>query len=122
MSIQYSENYTSINTISATATSEVYDVSKRQLVSIQFLCNTYSSGNGVFTINASNDGINYYPISFLDASATAVGTQVTSKTLSSASTGSNTAIAIVNPSFRYLTVTTTITGTGTYSFTLEAKG
>ena len=120
MSIQYSDNATMLDAVASTTTSQIYDVSKRQLVSIQFTATTYSSGAGTFSISASNDGTNWVNnIAFLDATATATGTSVTQKAVNATATP---AIAIVNPSFRYLTVTCSVAGTGTYSATLEAKG
>ena len=119
MSIQYSDNVKMHDAIKATATSEAFDVSKRQLVSIQFICNLYASGSGVFTIDASNDGVHWVTgISFLDAKATAVGTQVVSKTITSTSSE----LAIVNPSYKLLRVVATITGTDSYSVILQSKG
>ena len=114
MSIQFSDNVTMLDAVAATTTSETFDISKRQLVSIQFIADT---GLSVFTIDASNDGTNWVTgIAFLDSKATATGTSVTSKSVSS-----STAMAIVNPSFRYIRVVATYTS-GTASAVLESKG
>ena len=119
MSIQYTDQVILHDGISSTATSQPYDVSKRQLVSVQFTCNTYTSGGGIFTIDASNNGTDWVTgIAFLDSKATATGTSVVSKTVSSASAQ----LAIVPPNYAYIRVVCTISGTGTYTATLEAKG
>ena len=119
MSIQFSDNVKMHDAITATATSEAFDVSKRQLVSIQFICNGYHSGSGVFTIDASDDGVNWVTgISFLDAKATAQATNVVSKTI----TATSSEIAIVNPCYKLIRVVVTITGTDSYSVVLMAKG
>ena len=119
MGITYTDQVKMHDAITATATSQAFDVSKRQLVSIQFICNGYHSGSGVFTIDASDDGVNWVTgIAFLDSKATATGTSVVSKTVSSASAQ----LAIVPPNYAYIRVVCTISGTGTYTATLEAKG
>jgi len=119
MSIQFTDQVVLHNAIATTATSEAYDVSKRQLVSIQFTCNTYTSGGGIFTIDASNNGTDWVTgIAFLDSKATTTGTSVVTKTVSSASSQ----LAIVPPNYAYIRVVCTISGTGTYSATIEAKG
>ena len=120
MSIQYSDNATMLDAVASTTTSEIYDVSKRQLVSIQFTATTYSSGSGTFSISASNDGTNFVSnVAFLDAVSTTPTTLVIQKAITATATPG---IAILNPSFRYIKVTCTVAGTGTYTATLEAKG
>jgi hypothetical protein len=119
MSIQFSDNVTMLDAITATKTSEAFDVSKRQLVSIQFICNLYASGSGTFTIDASNDGTHWVTgIAFLDSKQTTTGTSVVSKVITSTSSE----LAIVNPSYKLLRVVATIVGTDSYSVILESKG
>lgn len=114
MSIQYSDNLVMLNAVVATTTSEAFDVSKRQLISIQFIA---SGGTSVFTIDASNDGVNWVTsIAFLDSASTATGTSVVSK-----SVASTTALATVNPSFRFIRVVATL-ASGTATAVLESKG
>ena len=119
MSIQFTDQVKMHDAITATATSQAFDVSKRQLVSIQFICNGYHSGSGVFTIDASDDGVNWVTgIAFLDSNATATETSVVSKTITSTSSE----LAIVPPVYAYVRVVATITGTDSYSVILESKG
>jgi hypothetical protein len=120
MSIQFSNSETMLDAVATTTTSEIWDVSKRQLLSVEFVANTYSSGSGTFSISVSNDGVNFVSnIAFLDATAIATGTSVTQKAISATATP---AMAIIDPSFRYIKVTCTVAGTGTYSAFLESKG
>lgn len=116
MSIQFTDNYSVFNgTVTATTTSTAIDVSKRQLVSLQFIA---AGGSSVFTIDASNDGSTWTTgIAFLNATATATGTSV----VTSGSLSSTSMIAIVPPNFRYIRVVATYTS-GTADAILEAKG
>ena len=117
MSIQFTDNYSVFNgTVASTTTSTAIDVSKRQLVSLQFIA---AGGSSVFTIDASDDGVNWVTgIAFLDSKATATGTSVVSKTITSTSSE----LAIVPPVYAYVRVVATIVGTDSYSVILESKG
>lgn len=119
MSLPYTDNITMLNAVTATTTSTAYDLSKRQQITATFTAASITSGNGVFTIDASNDGTNWVTgISFRDSKATAVSTWVTSKTISA--NGSEG--AIIQPGFRYYRVVCTRTTDGTYSAVIEAAG
>ena len=120
MSIQFSNSEPMLSAVSTTTTSEIWDVSKRQLLSVEFVANTYSSGSGTFSISASNDGVNFVSnIGFIDAVSTTPTTLVTQKAVTATATP---AMAIIDPSFRYIKVTCTVAGTGTYSAYMQSKG
>lgn len=113
---------TGINAITATGTTTgtVLDVSMREQLSAVFTCANHSSGNGVFSIDASDDGTNWVTgIAFVDATATASTTYVTSKTLNS-----NTSAAIYLPlfPFRFVRIVLVVTTDGTYTATAAAQG
>ncbi len=123
MSLPYTTNAKMLNAITTAGlnTSEAFDVSKRQLVTVQFVAADISSGNGVFTIDGSDsnvDSAKWTRISFLDATQTDVATYAVSTTLNS----NTTAGAIVKPGWRYIRVNCTITTDGTYSAILECAG
>ena len=114
MSLPFTDNVIVINAVGATTTSEAYDISKRQQVTVQFIS---AGGTSVFTIDASNDGTNWITgISFLDAKATTVGTYVVSKSVASTTEG-----ARVTPGFRFIRVVATWTS-GTATAVLECAG
>lgn len=75
MSIVYTDNTKIIDAVGQTTTSSMYDISKRQLVTCQFIT---SGGTSVFSVDVSNDGTNWVAgVAFLDAAATASATYVT---------------------------------------------
>lgn len=114
MSLPYTDNVLLIDAVGKTTTSSAYDISKRQQVTVEF----FTTGTGVFTIDVSNDNTNWITgVAFLDAKATAVGTFVTSKTVTSAAAEG----AIVTPGFRYLRVAVTAQG-GNSSAVLQTAG
>ena len=97
----------------ATTTSAGIPIEPYQDITIQFLAAAISSGNGVFTIDGSNDGQNWVTgISFQDVTATASATYVTSKTLSSNTTAAG---YLRNCGFKLIRVVVTVTTDGSYS-------
>ena len=113
MSLPFTDAIVMLNAKSTTSTSEGFDVSKRQQMTIQFI----STGVTVFTVDASNDGANWITgVAFLDAKATASTTKVVSKSLSATTEG-----AIITPGFRYIRVVATVTN-GTATALLECAG
>lgn len=116
----YSDNVVALNAVTTTTTSPTIDVSMREQVGIVFTCAGHTSGNGVFSVDASNDGTNWVTgIAMADATATASQTYVTSKTLST-----NTSAALYLPyyAFRYLRVVCTVTTDGSYTAVLQTQG
>jgi len=117
---QYTDNIIALNAVTTTTTSSAYDMSKREQIGITFTCTGHSSGNGVFTVDGSNDGTNWVTgLAFQDATSTAATTWVTSKTLSS-----NTTAGIFIPyfAFKLIRVVCTVTTDGSYTAVIEASG
>ena len=111
---------TGINAVGTTTTGTVLDVSMREQIALVFTANTWASGSGVFTVDASNDGTNWVTsIAMANAVGTTSTTYVTSKTL-----GSATSDAMYLPFFPYklLRIVCTVSGTGTYTATVEGQG
>lgn len=96
-----------------------YDVSLRSQIVVQFLAANISGGNGVFTIDGSNDGSNWTTgLACQDLTATASTTYVTSKTLSS-----NTSAAVKVPAgWRFIRAAVNLTTDGTYYAFMECAG
>lgn len=114
MSLPYTDNIKIIDAVAATTTSSGYDISKRQLVTLEFI----SSGTCTFTVDVSNDGSNWITgVAFLDSKATAVGTYVTSKVVTVAANEG----AIITPGFKFIRVVATPNG-GNATAILQAAG
>lgn len=106
-----------LNGVVATTTSDPFNVETFSKVGLQFLAAAVSTGNGVFTVEGTIDGINWVALSVLidNAANTNVQglTRVASKTLSS-----NTSVLVWLDSFlglRAIRVVVTRTTDGTYS-------
>lgn len=115
MSIQWTDTVTALNAVGATTTSDTIDISKRQLITCQFIT---AGGTSVFTIDVSNDGINWITsVAFLDAAATTgTGTYIVSKSVATTTAG-----AIITPGFRYIRIVATWTS-GTATAILHCGG
>jgi hypothetical protein len=105
--------------VAVTTTGTATDVSKRQLLSVQFVAKSISSGNGVFTLDGSNDGTNWTTgLAMLNLTSTTPTTLVTSVTLSA-----NGATMVTIPSaMKYIRANVTRTTDGTYYAFMENKG
>jgi hypothetical protein len=96
-----------------------YDISKRQLITIQFVCTAYTSGDAMFTIDVSNDGTNWITgMGFLDPTTTTPTTWVVSKAITSKTSSG----VVVQPGWKYIRVNVSVAGTGTYSAFMHAAG
>lgn len=116
----YTDNITALNAVTSTTTSSVYDISMRSNISLVFLAASISSGNGVFTVDMSNDGTNWVTgIAMIDATSATATTYVTSKTLSSNTTAG---VYLPNSGFRLMRVKVTRTTDGAYSAFLQLYG
>jgi hypothetical protein len=118
---RFTSNQTVLDAVTATATSGAQDVSMRTKMSLQFTAAAITSGNGVFTVDVSNDGTNWVAYNRLTTNVTNTNgqsdTRVASVTLSS-----NTSAIVFFPLgdyFRYIRVTCTRTTDGTYTATLQ---
>ena len=111
---------TGINGVSTTTTGTVFDVSLREKMSFVFTCASHTSGNGVFTIDGSNDGTNWVTsIAFQDATSTAATTFITSKTLSSNTTAGG---YLPFVPFKMMRIVLTFTTDGVYTATAQGYG
>ncbi len=119
MGINFSTNVKMLDAVTADTTSEAFDVSKRQQITIQFICANHTSGSGAFTVDASNDGTNWITgISFRDSKATASTTWITTVTLNT-----NGSAGVYVPSgWQYIRVVLDQTTDGTYSAIMENGG
>lgn len=119
MSVPFTTNAPALSAATITTTSDAFDVSKRDQITVQITATAITSGNGVFSIDASNDGTNWVTgIAVQDVTATASGTWVASKTLSSNST----AMVYVKPGMRFIRVKVVPTTDGSYSAIIQNGG
>jgi hypothetical protein len=119
MSIIYTSNPTLLNAVTTTTTSQAFDISKRQQITFEFLCASHTSGNGVFTVDVSNDGVNWITsVALQDAQSTASGTWVASQTLSANGTKG----AYLQTGWRFCRVVCTVTTDGAYSAFMHDGG
>jgi hypothetical protein len=119
MSSDYTENTVALNAVTITTTSNPIDISQRNNVSIQLLCSGHTSGNGVFKVQASNDGVNFTDsIALVDATSTTPTTYVASKTLSA---NGSAMIYLPQISFRFIKVVCTVTTDGAYSAVVQGN-
>lgn len=106
--------------VTATTTGPWIDISKRQAVSFVFRATGIASGNGVFSVDVSNDGTNAATgVALHDATQTAQATNVTSVTINS---NTQAAYTLANIGFRYVRVKVTRTTDGTYFAAMESAG
>lgn len=128
MSLKYTDNI-DLLTLTSPAESSVgvtvdttgtkFDVSLRSQIVVQFRCADHTSGNGVFSIDGSNDGSNWTTgLAVQDLTATASATYVTSKTLNTNSTAG----VKVPSGWRFIRAIVDVTTDGTYFAYLEAAG
>lgn len=116
MSILYTDNLTVLNGVGATTTSLAFDVSKRQLVGVEFIT---AGGTSVFSVDISNDGTNWVTsVAFMDAQSTTPTTYVTSKSVAS---GNAYAVLSSLLPFRFIRVVATWTS-GTATAILQTAG
>ncbi len=87
------------------------------LMSLQFVAASITSGNGVFTVDVSNDGTNWTAYNRLTTNATNTNAQTDAR-VASATLSSNTSVVVVIPDpFAYYRVNIVVSVDGAYSAT-----
>ncbi len=111
-----------LDAVTVDTTGDVVDVSERRLMSVQFTCADHTSGNGVFTIEVSNDGVNFITYNRLTTNVANTNAQ-TDIGVGSVTLNSNTSVIyFIRPGdhFRYIRAKVDVTTDGTYSAVLHA--
>lgn len=104
-----------LNAVTATTTSGPIALGAMAKTSIQFLCASHTSGNGVFTIDVSNDNVTWTAYNKLTTNVTNTDSQTDTR-VSSVTLSSNTSAVVSIPEeFAFLRVTCTVTTDGAYS-------
>jgi hypothetical protein len=127
MSVPYTDSIKVLDAVTATVANTAapgYDVSKRQLKSIQFVCSGHSSGNGAFGIEVSNDGDNWVVYNRLITNATGDNTKTDAKTAAPTLSTNVSSIHFfpAGDLFRFIRVFVTVTTDGAYSAILQTGG
>lgn len=104
-----------INAVTATA-SGIFNATNAENITFQFNCANHTSGNGVLTLLASNDGVNFTAISFVDPTPANTNAQTLIRLLSKTLSANGAAIGVIENRFKflYLKFTVTVTTDGTY--------
>jgi hypothetical protein len=102
----------------ANFTTPAIPIEPYQDITVQFVAAGITSGNGVFSIDGSNDGQNWVTgVAFQDVTQTASTTFVTSKTLSSNST----AAGYLRTGFKLIRIVLAFTTDGSYSAFINGR-
>ena len=114
---------TLLDAVTATTTSKPANIEQLKRIGLQFLAASISSGNGVFTVEGTLDGVNWVALSTLIDNVTNTNvqnfTRVASKTLSS-----NSSVLVWVDSrlgLKAIRVVVTVTTDGAYSAFIVAS-
>lgn len=128
MSLPYSDNFVVLPATQATVANtaaKIFDVSKRQLKSIQFTASTISGDNGAFGVEVSDDGSNWIVYNRLISNLTNTNAQTDTR-VAAPTLSSNTSQIYFFPTsdyFRYIRVFVTASASaGTYTATMQCAG
>lgn len=118
----YSDTQTILETtVDVSANSTYVDVGDSMKYSIQLIASGIVSGNGVFTVQVSNDGTNWLAYNRLTTNVTNTNVQTDTR-VASVTLSSNTSAFVFFPAgdhFKYLRVNVDVTTDGTYSAVLH---
>lgn len=108
--------------VQTTRTSNPLDVSKRDGITLVFTSSGITSGNGVFTVDASNDN-SYWATGIAIQSAGAVGLSTTPGARSVTSTTNRNWAGIIDPAgWSYIRVKVAVSTDGRYNCILHSQG
>lgn len=119
---RFSSNQIVLDAVTVDTTSGAQDVSMRTKLSLQFIAASITSGNGIFTVDVSNDGTHWTAYNRLTTNATNTNVQ-TDVRVASVTLSSNTSVFVFFPVgdyFRYLRVSVDATTDGVYSAILQS--
>jgi len=125
MGMEYTNNITALNAITvsvANTAATPYDVSQRGFLSIQFTCANHTSGNGVFGVEVSNDGVNWVVYNRLIPNLAGTNAQTNAYVAGPTLSSNTSAIYFTSSSdyFRFIRVFCAVTTDGTYTATIQA--
>lgn len=106
-----------LNAVTATTTSAPIAMGDFGKTSIQFVADV-TSGNGVFTVQVSNDGTNWTAYNRLTTNVTNTNSQTDLRASSVTLNTDTTSVVTIPDVFAYLRVIVTVTTDGTYTATV----
>ena len=127
MSLPFTDHILTLDAVTASVANTAaiaYDMSKRQLKSIQFTCANHTSGNGAFGVEVSDDGVHWVVYNRLIDNVTNTNTQTDTR-VAAPTLSSNTSKIYFFPTsdlFAYIRIFVSVTTDGTYSATLQTAG
>ena len=103
-------------TVASTPATGVIRADNIENLSFQFNCASHTSGNGVLTLLASNDGVNYTAIAFVDPTQANTNAQTITRKTSLTLSSNASAIGTIENFFKfsYLKFSIAITTDGVY--------
>lgn len=125
---RFTTNQKVLDAVTADTTSGPQDVSMRRKISLQLVASGITSGNGVFTVEVTNNQdaagapTNWVPYNRLTTNVTNTNAQTDAR-VASATLSSNTSAMLFFPVgdyFRYLRVIVDVTTDGVYSAILQS--
>jgi hypothetical protein len=127
MSLPFSDNIKVLDAVTAdvaNTAAKPYDCSERQAKSIQFTCADHTSGNGVFGVEISNDGVNWVVYNRLIPNVAGTNAQTNAAVVAPTLSTNTSAIYFFPESdyFRFIRVFVDVTTDGTYTATLQTAG
>lgn len=127
MALPYTNSILALNAVTATVANtaaQVYDVSQRELKSIQFIASAITSGNGAFGVEVSNDGTNWVVYNRLIPNVAGTNAQTNAAVVAPTLSANSSQILFFPTSdyFRFIRIFVTRTTDGTYSAVLQLAG
>lgn len=107
-----------LNAITSTTTSASFPTGPNGITSLQFVCANHTSGNGVFTVDVSNDGVNWTAYNKLTTNVTNTNAQTDTRVASVTLSSNTSSVVSIPESFSFIRVTCTVTTDGTYTATI----
>lgn len=118
---RHTNNVVMLDAVTADTTSDPVDVSMRKKFSLQFIADV-TSGNGVFTVEISNDGTNWVQYNRLTTNVTNTNAQTDTRVASVTLNSDSSAFVFfpVGDHFRLLRVKVDETTDGAYTAILQS--
>lgn len=110
-----SKRYTALNAVTATTTSGGIQTGLFGNVTIQFTAASITSGNGVFTIDVSNDGTTWTAYNRLTTNVTNTNAQTDTRVASVTLSSNLSQVVKIPDLFNFIRVTCTRTTDGAYT-------
>lgn len=113
----FTTQFTLLDEVTADTTSQYIEIGDRSELSIQFIADDITSGNGVFTVEVSNDGVNFVQYNRLIDNITNSNVQNDTR-VASCTLSSNTNkmyFFAQGDHFRYIRAKVDVTTDGSYS-------